>query len=91
MGGGLLDVVRHGNRDRYPRLWMYVVAINDYVHLAPFVIQEDGSYFLKTIIPNSGATREYRRRRQLCMSVWTERKLKSWDGSREGYLSRHPT
>ena len=62
--GGLLDVVKHRNQNRYPGQWMYVVEINEYVHLVPFVMQGDGTPFLKTIIPNSRATREYRRRRQ---------------------------
>lgn len=63
-GDGLLDVVEHRNQDRYPGQWMYVVEINKYVHLVPFVRQGDGTSFLKTIIPNSKATREYGRRGQ---------------------------
>ena len=59
-----MDVAKHRNQVRYPGQWMYVVEINEYVHLVPFVIQGDGSHFLKTIIPNSRATRVYRRRRQ---------------------------
>lgn len=61
--GGMLDVVEHPNQERYPGQRIYVVAINEYVHLVPFVTQRDGSFFLKTIIPSCKATRDYIRRR----------------------------
>lgn len=62
--GGLLDVLEHPNRRRYPRQRVYVVEIEGYVHLVPFVAEVDGTRFLKTIIPSRKATRDYRRRRQ---------------------------
>ena len=60
--GALLDVLVHPNQDRYPGQYIYVVAIQAYVHLVPFVIQPNGTRFLKTIIPSRKATREYSRR-----------------------------
>lgn len=60
--GGLLDVLEHPNQDRYPGQSIYVVEIDEYVHLVPFVTQADGTRFLKTIIPSRKATREHRRR-----------------------------
>lgn len=62
--GGLLDVVPHPNQVRYAGQQIYVVEIDDYVHLVPFVVQSDGTPFLKTIIPSRKATRDYRRERQ---------------------------
>lgn len=62
--GGLLDVVEHPNRRRYPGQLIYVVVIEGYVHLVPFVAEADGTRFLKTIIPSRKATRDYLRRRQ---------------------------
>ena len=62
--GGLLDVVEHPNRHRYPGQRIYVVEIEGYVHLVPFVAEANGMRFLKTIIPSRKATRDYRRRRQ---------------------------
>ena len=62
--GGLLDVVEHPNRRRYPGQRIYVVEIEGYVHLVPFVTEADGTRFLKTIIPSRKATRGYLRRRQ---------------------------
>jgi hypothetical protein len=56
--GGLLDVVAHPNAAQYPWQRVLVVAIDDYVHLVPFVEERD-YLFLKTIIPSRKATREY--------------------------------
>ena len=61
--GGLVDVVEHPNQDRYPGQLIYVVEIDEYIHLIPFVTQDDGTHFLKTIIPSRKATRDYRRTR----------------------------
>ena len=60
--GGLVDVVEHPNQDRYFQQMVYVVEVNEYIHLVPFVVELDGTRFLKTIIPSRKATREYRRR-----------------------------
>jgi uncharacterized DUF497 family protein len=61
--GGLLDVLEHPNQGRYPGQQIYVVAVQEYIHLVPFVIQADGARFLKTIIPSRKATRDYWRMR----------------------------
>ena len=60
--GGLVDIVENPNQETYPGQRIYVVDINDYLHLVPFIVQPDGSRFLKTIIPNSRAIRRYGRR-----------------------------
>ena len=60
--GGLVDVLEHPNQDRYPGQFIYVVEIEEYLHLVPFVTQRDGVRFLKTIIPSRKATRDYRNR-----------------------------
>ncbi|UCD77545.1 MAG: toxin [Desulfobacterales bacterium] len=56
--GGLLDVLNHPNRERYPNQQLLVVEVNDYAYLVPFVEDENGR-FLKTIIPSRKATRYY--------------------------------
>lgn len=56
--GGLLDVVAHPNRARYPRQRVMVVALDDYVYLVPYVEEQD-YFFLKTVIPSRKATRDY--------------------------------
>ncbi len=58
-----MDVLEHPNQGRYPGQQIYVVAVQEYIHLVPFVIQEDGVRFLKTIIPSRKATRDYWRTR----------------------------
>lgn len=57
-GDGLLDILRHSNPGRYPNQRVFVVAIEEYVYLVPFV-EEPEYYFLKTIIPSRKATRVY--------------------------------
>ncbi len=61
--GNLVDVLDHPNQDRYPGQLIYVLEIGEYIYLVPFVIQADGTRFLKTIIPSRKATRDYGRRR----------------------------
>ncbi len=56
--GGLLDILDHPNRARYPNQRILVVTFDNYAYLVPFV-EEDDHYFLKTIIPSRKATREY--------------------------------
>ncbi len=56
--GGLLDILAHPNRARYPRQRVLVVACDNYAYLAPFVEEKD-YFFLKTVIPSRKATRDY--------------------------------
>lgn len=56
--GDLLDEVDHPNPKKYPQQRMYIVKIDDYAFLVPFV-QSDEAVFLKTIIPNRKATMMY--------------------------------
>ena len=58
--GGILDILEHPNQDRYPGQRIFVININDYAYLVPFVETEDEVY-LKTIIPSRKATRDYLR------------------------------
>ena len=60
--GGLVDVLEHPNQERYPGQRIYVVEIDRYLHLVPFVVADDGTRFLKTIIPSRKAMRDYYRR-----------------------------
>lgn len=45
------------NREKNEQL-MFVVAVEQYAYLVPFV-EETEYYFLKTVIPNRKATRDY--------------------------------
>ena len=56
--GGLLDEIAHPNAQNYAHQRIFVVAVENYVHLVPYV-ENDGEYFLKTIIPSRKFTKIY--------------------------------
>lgn len=56
--GRLLDDVEHPNSDKYPCQRIFVVNIDDYVHLVPYV-ENRKEIFLKTVIPSRKATKQY--------------------------------
>jgi len=56
--GFLLDILEHPNPEKYPGQKIFVVQIEDYVYLVPFV-ENENEVFLKTIIPSRKATRKY--------------------------------
>ncbi|MCX7193094.1 MAG: toxin [Proteobacteria bacterium] len=58
---GLLDELRHPNPEKYPNQSVFVVALDGYVYLVPYVEEAD-YYFLKTVIPSRKATRDYLQR-----------------------------
>ena len=57
--GQVLDVIRHPNQARYPDQMIYVIAMEDYVYLVPF-IESEVEVFLKTVIPSRKATKQYK-------------------------------
>ncbi len=57
--GQLLDVIKHPNKQKYPNQEMYVVQINNYAYLVPFVQKDKNSVFLKTIFPSRKAKKQY--------------------------------
>jgi len=59
--GDLLDIVEHPHPERYAGQRVFVVKLQDYVWLVPFVETGD-EIFLKTIIPSRKATKRYMRR-----------------------------
>ena len=56
--GDILDILEHPNRDRYVGQRIFVVEVEEYAHLVPFVEGEE-EVFLKTIIPSRKATKKY--------------------------------
>lgn len=56
--GYLLDTIAHPNKIKYPNQKMFVVNIDNYVYLIPFV-EDDEKVFLKTIIPSRKMTKKY--------------------------------
>lgn len=56
--GGLLDDGPHPDRKKYPNQRLFVVRIDDYAWLVPYV-ESDSEIFLKTIVPSRKATRKF--------------------------------
>ncbi|OEU73428.1 MAG: toxin [Desulfuromonadales bacterium C00003068] len=54
----LLDDMKHPNEQKYPNQRVFVVNIDGYVYLVPYV-ETETEFFLKTIIPSRKATKKY--------------------------------
>ncbi len=53
--GGILDVIGHSQAEKYSGQRIFVVNLEGYAYLVPFVESADG-IFLKTIIPSRKMT-----------------------------------
>jgi len=56
--GHLLDILEHPRQDKYQGQRIFVVQIENYAYLVPFV-EGETQILLKTIIPSRKATRLY--------------------------------
>jgi len=56
--GDLLDTVEHSNKNKYPNQNIFIIKIDGYAYLVPFV-EDEKKIFLKTIIPSRQATKKY--------------------------------
>ncbi len=56
--GFLLDILEHPNQEKYKGQKIFVLQMDDYVYLVPF-LEDDHEIFLKTIIPSRKATKKY--------------------------------
>jgi uncharacterized DUF497 family protein len=54
----VLDVIEHPNQTKYPSQKIFIIAMNEYVYLVPF-IEDSEAIFLKTIIPSRKMTKRY--------------------------------
>ena len=55
--GDQLDVIQNPS-EKYPNQRMFIININNYAYLVPFV-EDEKEIFLKTIIPIRKATKKY--------------------------------
>lgn len=55
---GLMDILEHPDQQRYPGQRIFIVNVDDYAYLVPF-IEDEKTIFLKTIIPSRKMTRKY--------------------------------
>jgi uncharacterized DUF497 family protein len=58
LAGNVLDIIEHGNPERYPGQRIFVVEIDGYAYSVPYVESED-LFFLKTVVPSRKLTRRY--------------------------------
>ena len=56
--GNILADVKHPNKVRYPNQRMFIVEIDNYVYLVPYV-EDKEKVFLKTVMPSRKATKKY--------------------------------
>ena len=56
--GDLVDRIKYPNPSKYPNQKVFLVKIEDYIYSVPYV-EDNERIFLKTIIPNSKATKKY--------------------------------
>lgn len=54
----VLAVLENPNIKKYPNQKVYVVEINNYAYIVPF-IEDEEKYFLKTIFPSRKMTKKY--------------------------------
>ena len=56
--GGLSDDINHPNEIKYPNQRIFIVNIDGYAYLVPYVEMEE-HIFLKTVLPSRKATKQY--------------------------------
>ena len=56
--GALIDDIEHPNSSKYPNQRIFVLNIDDYVYLVPYV-EDRNEIYLKTVIPSRKATKQY--------------------------------
>ena len=56
--GRLLAIVSNPNQEKYAGQKIYIIEIDNYAYLVPFLETKNG-IFLKTIIPSRKATKKY--------------------------------
>ncbi len=57
--GKLLEITDHHNQELYPNQKILHVQCLGKIYLVPYVIEENGSIFLKTLYPSRKATKQY--------------------------------
>jgi hypothetical protein len=56
--GDILDLLDHPNQEDYPGQRIWVVKIDSYAYLVPFV-ESETEVFLKTVMPSRKASKKY--------------------------------
>jgi hypothetical protein len=56
--GDPIDRIKYPNKEKYPNQRVFLIKIDGYIYSVPY-IEDEEIIFLKTIIPNSKATKKY--------------------------------
>lgn len=56
--GKVVDTYKHSNQEKYPRQKVFVLEIEKYAYVVPFV-EDNDKIFLKTIFRSRKATQKY--------------------------------
>jgi len=59
INGKILDIIKNPNSEQYPDQKIFIIEIDDYCYLIPFVENHD-EIFLKTIFPSRKYTKKYK-------------------------------
>lgn len=54
----VLDIIKHPNEEKYPEQKIYIILLQNYVHMIPFV-KDGNEIFLKTIVPSRKMNKLY--------------------------------
>ncbi len=57
--GHLLDVLEHPNKSKYQGQKIIIVDIDGYAVCVPFIEEDNGDFFLKTLFPSRKYTKQY--------------------------------
>ncbi len=59
--GKIIDIVKHLSR---PGQFYFVITLNEYVHVVPFVLDKNKAIILKTIFPSRKYHKKYGRKNE---------------------------
>lgn len=54
----ILDIIPHSNCEKYPKQFMFIIKIKEYIYVVPFV-KDWNIIFLKTIFPDRRLLKKY--------------------------------
>ena len=54
--GSVLDDIKHPTRENQR---IFILEINNYAHAVPYVLEEDGTHFLKTVFSSRQYHKQY--------------------------------
>jgi uncharacterized DUF497 family protein len=58
--GLVVDILHHPNPEKYPNQYLYLINLNNYIYVVPYVKNENEDViFLKTIFPSRMYTKKY--------------------------------